>query len=236
VPTALLLLNAQLDGLVALGVGAAIALWTKPYLAGTALGLTLVKPHLVLPIALALLITRKWRVIVGWAAAGVALLALTVALNPHWVLDWLRSAGTTVQPGSREVDVAHLGTMVPAGWQLFAEAALALIALAAVVVLAYRRRDDFRSAAAVVVAGGVLAAPHALPTDLVLVALALAIWGDAKWYDWVLLSFGAAIAAVTPVPIPTVAGVLTIGWVCLRAGGLARPTSWRREPAPLSAG
>src|SRR6202795_5088874 len=48
VPTALLLLNAQVDGLVALGVGAAIALRSRPYLAGVALGLTLVKPQLVL--------------------------------------------------------------------------------------------------------------------------------------------------------------------------------------------
>ena len=41
VPTALMLLNAQLDGIVALGVGAALALRARPYLAGLALGLTL---------------------------------------------------------------------------------------------------------------------------------------------------------------------------------------------------
>ena len=50
VPTALLLLNAQLDGFVALGLGAAMALWTRPFLAGLCLGLTLVKPQLVLPL------------------------------------------------------------------------------------------------------------------------------------------------------------------------------------------
>jgi hypothetical protein len=233
VPTALLLLNAQLDGFVALGVGAAIALWSKPYFAGFALGLTLMKPHLVLPIGLALIVTRTWPVIVGWAAAGVALLASTLVLNPHWVLDWLKSAGTTVQPGSREVDLAHFGMMFPAGWQALAEAGIALIAIAGVVLLARRRSEDFRPAAAIVVAGGVLAAPHALPTDLVLVAVALAIWGEAHWYDWLLLSGGAAIAAVTPDPIPAVVGVLTIGWVLLRAAGVIE---WRRERAPLSAG
>ena len=41
VPTALMMLNAQLDGIVALGIGGAIALWSRPYLAGLALGLTL---------------------------------------------------------------------------------------------------------------------------------------------------------------------------------------------------
>jgi len=68
---------------------------------------------------------------------------------------------------------------------------------------------------------------------LVVVAVALAIWGEASWYDWLLLSVGAAIAAVTPAPIPAVVGVVVIGWVCARAGGL----TWRRpEPEPLSAG
>jgi hypothetical protein len=234
VPTALLLLNAQLDGLVALGVGAAIALRSKPYLAGLSLGLTLVKPHLVVPIGLALLVTRMWRVVVGWVAAGLLLLASTLILNPHWVVDWLKSAGSTVQAGSREVDVAHFGVLFPAGGQAFAEVGLALAAMVAVMVVAWRRRADLRAAAAVVVAGGVLAALHALPTDLVLVALALAIWGKAQWYDWLLLSVGTAIAAFTPVPIPTVAGVLTIGWVLLRAGGTL--TWLRREPVPLSTG
>ncbi|HLB77234.1 MAG TPA: hypothetical protein VJO72_09390, partial [Candidatus Dormibacteraeota bacterium] len=44
VPTALLLLNAQLDGFVALGIGAAVALWAQPFVAGLCLGLTLLKP------------------------------------------------------------------------------------------------------------------------------------------------------------------------------------------------
>src|SRR3981081_174855 len=69
VPTALLLLNAQLDGLVALGIGAAIWVWSRPYIAGLSLGLTLVKPQLVLPIGAALLETRRWRDLAGWAAA-----------------------------------------------------------------------------------------------------------------------------------------------------------------------
>jgi hypothetical protein len=234
VPTALLLLNAQLDGLVALGIGAAIALRSKPYLAGVALGLTLVKPHLVLPIALALVVARMWRVIAGWTAAGLVLLLSTMALNPRWVVDWLRSAGSTVQPGGREVDLAHFGTLLPAGAQTLVEAGLSLAAIGAVVLLAWRRRDDPRSAAAVIVAGGVLAAPHALPTDLVLVALALALWGHASWYDWVLLSAGAAIAALLPAPVPAVVGVLVIGWVCLRAGGVI--PAWRPGPAPASTG
>jgi hypothetical protein len=124
--------------------------------------------------------------------------------------------------------------MLPAGWDKIAAAGLALIAVAAVVLLASRRRHDFRAAAAILVAGGVVAAPHALPTDLVLVAVALAIWGEAQWYDWLLLSVGAAVAAFTPVPIPTLIGVPTIAWVLLRAAGII--PSRRRGPAPMSTG
>ena len=234
VPTALLLLNAQLDGMVALGIGAAIAMWSRPYLAGLCLGLTLLKPQLMLPLGVALIASRQWRVLGGWATAGVALTAAAAALNPRWIFQWLPALNGPVRPGSREVDLAHFGTLLPAGAQAYAVAVLTAITIAAVVLLARRRREVFRSSAAVLVAGGVLAAPHALPTDLVLVAVALAIWGEAQWYDWLLLSAGAAIAALLPAPVPAVTGVIVIGWVCLRAAGVI--TWWQREPAPVSTG
>ncbi|MGH7760876.1 MAG: glycosyltransferase 87 family protein [Candidatus Dormibacteraceae bacterium] len=233
VPTALLLLNAQLDGLVALGIGAAVALWSRPFLAGLCLGLTLLKPHLVLPAGAALLLTRRWHVLGGWAVAGLVLSGAAALLNPRWVFQWLPALNGPVSPASREIDFAHFGTAFPAAIQGYAVAVLSLVALVAVLALARRRGSELRPAAAVLVAGGVLVAPHALPTDFVIVAVALAIWGEALWYDWLLLSVGAAIAALTPAPVPAVVGVLVIGWVCARAAGL----TWRRrEPAPQSAG
>jgi hypothetical protein len=230
VPTALMLLNAQVDGLVALGIGAAIALWSRPYLAGLALGLTLMKPQLVLPLGVALLLAKKWRVIAGWAAAGVLLWMSVAVLNPRWVLEWLAPTATTITPGSREVDLPHLGTLFGPGLQTVTVAGLTLVAIIGVVLLARRQRADFQSATAVLVAGGVLAAPHALPTDLVLVALALAIWGKAQWHDWLLLSVGALVAALVPAPLPAVVGVALIGWL------LARFSGWRPAPARASAG
>ncbi len=195
VPTALMLLNAQLDGLVALGIGAAIALWTRPYAAGLALGLTLVKPQLMLPLGAWLILTRRWRVLAGWMSAGVVLLAATMLLNPRWVLE-----------------------------------TLSLITLAGVMWLVLRPRLDFRAAAGVLVVGGVLVAPHALPADLVLVAVGLAIWGQANWKDWLLLSLGAGVAALAPPPLPAITGVLLIAWITVRISG------WRRGPARASAG
>lgn len=231
VPTAVMLLNAQLDGLVALGIGTAMALWSRPYIAGLALGMTLVKPQLVLPLGVALLLARRWRVVAGWATAGAALWAVTAALNPRWVLQWLPAGTTTVQPGGREVDLGHLGTLAPAGMQAYAVAILSLVALVAIVWLAIRCRNQFRAAVAVLVAGGVLAAPHSLPADLVLVAVGLAIWGKAGWVEWTLLSAGALVAALAPAPVPTIVGVLLVGGLCARISG-----GWRRGPAPASAG
>src|SRR5260370_30341261 len=211
VPTALVLLNAQLDGIVALGIGAAIALWSRPFLAGLCLGLTLLKPQLMLPAGAALIATRRWRVLSGWAVAGLVLSAAAALLTPAWVFQWLPALNGPVRPASREIDFAHFGTAFPAAFQGYAVAALSLLALVAVLALARRRDVEFRPAASIVVAGGVLVAPHALPTDLVIVAVALAIWGEALSYDWLLLSVGAAIAAVTPAPVPAGVGGLGIG-------------------------
>jgi len=230
VPTALMLLNAQVDGVVALGIGAAIALSSRRYVAGLALGLTLVKPQLVLPLGAALLLARQWRALAGWATAGLVLWGSVAVLNPRWVFDWLGAAGTTVQPGAREVNLSHLGTLFPSGVQALAVAALTFAAIIAVVLVARRCRSGFNGQAAILVAGGVLAAPHALPTDLVLVCLALAIWGKARWHDWLLLSAGAVVASFVPAPWPSIVGVLVVGWICYRISG------WQPGRVPVSAG
>jgi hypothetical protein len=251
VPTALLLLNAQLDGLVALGIGSAIALLSLPpsggrvgvrvvhqrnrFLAGVCLGLTLVKPQLVLPVGAALILTREWHILAGWASAGVVMFAGAAAVYARWVFDWWHVLGTTVQVGAREVNLGHLGTILPGAYVGYGVAVLSLLALIGVLFLARRIKGDLRAAAAVLVAGGVLVSPHALPADMVLVTLALAIWGKATWVEWLVLSVGAIIAAVVPAPVPTVVGVLLVAWLCLRVAGLSA-WRWPRGQAPASAG
>ncbi len=235
VPTALVMLNAQVDGLVVLGIGASLALWPRRYLAGLALGLTLMKPQLVLPLGVAVLLTREWKVLAGWATAGAVLLLSTLALNPRWVFEWLGQTRSTVQVGAREVNLAHWTVLLPDRFQGIGLAVLTVLAVAAVVWLAGRVRGrQMRLSIAILVAGGVLAAPHALPTDFVLVALGLTIWGQARWYEWLGLSVAALMAALAPAPVPALVGLLGIGWVCLRVAGLL---TWRSpEPAPASAG
>src|SRR5438309_12002113 len=135
IPTALLLLNAQLDGVVVLGVGGAIALWSRPYLAGLTLGLTLMKPQLVLPLGVTLVLARRWTVIAGWATAGAALLASTLLLDPHWVFDWLGQIRSTVQTGAREVNLAHFAIYLPPALQTLGLVGLTLLALSGGLVL-----------------------------------------------------------------------------------------------------
>ena len=229
VPAALMMQNAQLDGIVALGVGAAIALRSRPYLAGVALGLTLVKPQLILPVGFALLLTRKWRVLAGWATVGAVLLAATLALNPRWVLEWLPALSSTVQTGAREVSLPHFAVYLPAALQTYGLIGLTLFAVFDALVLAARRAKDFNAVAAILVIGGVVASPHALPSDLVLVAVGLAIWGEAGWVEWLALSAVAIIAAFAPAPVPAVVGVLLILVLS------ARISLWRRGLVPASA-
>ena len=217
VPTALLMLNAQLDGVVVLGVGAAISLWPRRHLAGLALALTLVKPQLVLPLGAAVILAREWRVLAGWAAGGLVLLAPTLAVNPHWIADWWHQTRATVAPVSREIDLPHFGVLLPGPVQSIAVAVLTVVAVAAVLYLAWRvRGQKMRPALAILVAGGAMAAPHALPADLVLVAAGLAIWGRATWVEWLALSVAALVAALTPAPIPAVVGVVLVGWLLVR--------------------
>lgn len=234
VPTALLMLNAQVDGLVALGLGAAMALRTRPFMAGMALGLTLVKPQLVLPLGVAVVLSRSWTVLSGWVTAGVVLTAVTLALSPRWILDWLSQTRSTVQTGAREVDLPHVVVLLPQSLQGPALALISLLAIAVIVGLAWRCRSDRPAAIAILVSGGVLAAPHALPTDMVLVAFGLLVWGQARWFDWLILSTGGLVAAITPDPVPLLAGLGVVGWTCGRAAGVTfRPR--RPEPAAASA-
>jgi hypothetical protein len=230
VPTALMMLNAQIDGIVALGIGAAVALWSRPYLAGLALGATLVKPQLVLPIGFGLLLARRWRVLAAWAVVGVVLTALTLALNPHWVFEWLGQTGSTVQTGAREVNLAHFAVYLPASLQTAGLLALTLFAVGTTLLLAARRYRDFQPAAAILVIGGVMASPHALPADLVLVAVGLAIWGEAGWIEWLALSGAALAAALAPAPAPAAIGLALMLWATLRIS-----LSTRRAPVPASA-
>src|SRR5207247_6085614 len=113
-PTLVLVLNVQLDALLVLGIGLAVAADRRgrPLAAGLALGLTLVKPHLVVPLGCALLLAGRWRTLAGWLLAGLALVALATLRERHWMLDWLGATAASVGRNGREIDPAAWGWLL----------------------------------------------------------------------------------------------------------------------------
>ncbi len=233
VPTALMALNAQVDGLVVLGLGGAFALWRsdRRVLAGCSLGLCLAKPHLVVGLAIVLLLAKEWRVVAGWALAAAGLLGAVAIRDPRWPVQWLRFLATDVRHIGSELSPVGAALRLPMGQAPALAAAIGVLALvvAATVLLAQRRRDTPNEALAVVVTGSLLAAPHALESDLVLAAAAVALAGGAGWLTWGGLSAAAVVIAVThDLPASTILSVALVGALTLRLG-------LRRLPPPADA-
>lgn len=84
----------------------AISLYEEsPLLAGIFASLAVLKPHIGLAIAVPLLIAdlhRKGRFALSFCLSGLTLLGISLALEPHWIGDWLATlhayAGYTVPP------------------------------------------------------------------------------------------------------------------------------------------
>jgi hypothetical protein len=204
-PAAVMLLNMQVDGLVVLGLGAAWLLWRRQrrFLAGLALGLCLVKPHLVVPLAVAILAMRLWPVIAGWAVALLLAATVVVVRAPSLLVDWptflLSNAGSVGQ------ELGPTGLIFPLGLPHSISLALELLLLVAgtalVLNLAHTRRDQATTAMAILITGGVLVAPHLQRSDLTVLAASGAVWAGTRWFDWLALSvlgLGAAVLAESP--------------------------------------
>src|ERR1700694_1860526 len=73
---------AQADLVILLAVAAAwrFAEAEKPYLAGIALGLSVIKPQLTLLLPVVLLVAGRWRIAAAWAATAAVLVAVSLAL------------------------------------------------------------------------------------------------------------------------------------------------------------
>jgi hypothetical protein len=228
VPGAVMMLNLQADGLLLLGLGTGWLLWRRqrPVLAGLALGLCYFKPHLVLPIGVALVVARKWPVLAGWSLSLLLLGGATALSQPQLLYDWPRFAISGAGHIGRELSLAGVVLpLAPAGSETLALAVTVLVATSLVLVLAARRRHTPATALAILIAGGLLAAPHAQGSDLLLLSAAAALWPGTRWFDWLALSIGSLVVVLSPPPFGSVAAVMLAGLALARlvGGTVERP-------------
>jgi len=189
VPTLVLLLLAQLDGVCALGLAGAYAAWRRDrnFVAGLLLGITVlgVKPHLALGLAVFMLARRDWRALGGFMASAcvVGLTALAVG-GPSAITGFIAASTASLSSTPANQTIGLPGLV--ASWLGGTEAAVALdvvligVCLAACVRFGVRSRSThhFELDLLGVTALSLALSPHLYVYDLVLLAPAFA-WSMA---------------------------------------------------------
>lgn len=198
---------------VALGVAGSYALLRsgRPFEAGLALGVLVLKPQLAFLVPIALLVAGRYRAFAGAAVAiGLLALASAAAVGPQGISAYEQrltfAAGVTV---NRELTLApYIGDLTIAH---LLQGAIAIWALA----LAYRFRNrspEWIFLPAIV--GGLLASPYLHIDDLVMLGLAAWLYlrtsQRPRWaWAFVLALVIAAEGIVEWGPLPLIAGEIT---------------------------
>ena len=221
----------------ALAAGSILILRRRPALSGVLLGLLIIKPHLAVLFAVALLAVRAWKTMLVAAGTAVAALGLSeLVLGRGSIAAWLASmpiASAATESG------ALPWTKMPSTFAMlrlfgasvewaYAGYAVVAVAAAAAVWLVWRRTDSVALRGAVLMTATFLANPHVHDYDLAWLAFPiawLAIGGLANGWRrgdrevlvaaWLLPALSTAIATATQLQIgPIVLGALT--WIALR--------------------
>lgn len=248
----------QWDGLLVLGLGLAYLCWRRDraLAAGVLLGATalIAKPHLFLGLAAFLLLRRDRRALLGAAAAAVALAGLSLALvGPQGVAGFVRitAADADRWPPSMLLGFSGLFGSVLGGTAtshlLAAAADLAAVAGCGVLGARSREAGRFETCLAGTLALSLVAAPHLLTHDLVLLApaaaflLARATQADGPATPWpgpqsrrvLALWLLVNLAPLLGGAVPT--GVL-VPLVLAGLGGTALRLTRTRRTVPVLAG
>ena len=132
---------------------------------------------------------------------------------------WLWQALQQASPAGNNLGLPGLVSNQGFGplWATYLVTALAMLL---VLALAWTAKSPERRVA-ILVAGGMMAAPHALATDFILVAAAVLIAGDGGFVVWFILSAGSLAIALTPNPeLAAAASVVLLGGFLMRFAGL----------------
>jgi len=217
--TGLLFVEGQWDGVSALGLAAAYALWRRdrPGAAGFALGFTsaIAKPQLVIGIAAFMIGRRDWRAVGGaLSGAAVTLLIGLFGAGPSALASFVSAIATPSNSPTAQMQGTSglFGSLLGSSSGVFLLAVGAGIAAAAVAgwlgTVVRRRPDLLEPSLCGAVALSLFASPHLLGHDLVLLAPVLVAglaWlagrpGERTWPGpatlcvlavWVLLSFAS---------------------------------------------
>jgi alpha-1,2-mannosyltransferase len=185
------LLLGQVDGVTALGLAAAYAAWRKnrPAPAGFWLGLAFAatKPHLAIGLGIWLLARRDWRALAGAIAGCGVVAAVSLALvGPAGLGGFVSALGFAYgnTPGASTLGIPGLVASWLGSGALPAAIGVtgSLIALAGCVLLGARSRGNvtgLEASLAGAVALSLVASPHLLAHDLVILAPAFA-WCAAR--------------------------------------------------------
>ena len=172
------LLTATLIGLVCINAE------RRPVLAGIALGVMVIKPHLAIAAGIYMLLTRRWPAALTAAAVVVASsLVCTLVFGPQIWIAWLggiREAASYLEEGRYQLFrmISAYAALYQAGfpaagafWGQMAMAGLALVAVA----LAVTRGPSPRFALGVVPVASVMISPYAYDYDLPIMGIGLAL-------------------------------------------------------------
>lgn len=185
------LLLGQIDGIAALGLAAAYAAWRKgrPAAAGfwLALAFAATKPHLAIGLGIWLVARRDWRALAGAVAGCAVVAAVSLTLvGPGGLAGFVSALGFAVgnTPGASTLGIPGLVASWLGGGTVPAAIAVggSLIALGGCGLLGARSRGNhgaLEASLAGAAALSLVASPHLLPHDLVILAPAFA-WCAAR--------------------------------------------------------
>jgi hypothetical protein len=205
---ALSLVQPDFVAMLLVAAGWKLAESRRPYLAGAVLGLTVIKPQLVLLLPLVLLTSGRWRVVVTWAAVAAALaLVSLVVLGPGGLGDY-RSILNQVQqiPNNRYFTPAYVLGPGPLGYAFSAM----VVVIAGVAGYVNRHAGLARVFALGLVATAIGATYWHLEDFSILVLAAWFFWRDEPpaWQRaWLLVVALCAEFAWGLTPLPVLLGV-----------------------------
>ena len=205
----------------------------RPLTAGAALALaTALKPHTVLLVPLALLVSGRYRPFFSWAAVCALLaIACLVALGPSG----LNNALQTLEYGQTDTGQAHYTLAYVFGTGLNSYALEGVQGIAALAI-AWRRRADLNTVFALGLLGSLAFAFHLHQYDYA--ALILAAWlvlrtGPPMWHRlWLLIGVAPMQVISLGNPLPQLAW--DFGWLIILALAAFNPAGAPFSSDPTS--